>query len=317
MPKALDQTKYLARAPFIDIGRARDTVALLAGMGRGGTTWGGNVINYAGRYRILFEPFHPEQGRVSRGFVRPQYIRPGEIRHPLAAAARRILAGKPRSRWVDLDNAEAFYRQRIIKEIQANLMLGWLHALRPEIPIVLMVRHPLQIAASWRALGWADAVPGETRGFERVARNEELLADYPVIKNALREIDRSDPLDRVIFQWGVYHFVPVQQLGRGFHTLYYERLLTEPRRETERLFRHLGQPFDWEAVRGVLGVESSTNFLKRGVAGRPKAAFDEWKTKFTPEEIRRANDLLGVFGLDQVYDEDGRPMRDDLVDAHR
>lgn len=299
----------------MDLGRARDTSVLLAGMGRGGTTWAGNLLNYDGRRRVLFEPFHPEHVRLARGFERPHYIHPDKIDHPLTNPARRILAGRPRGEWVDRDNPGWAYRGRIVKEIQANLMLGWLRKIAPQMPIVLMVRHPMAVLKSWSSLGWADAVPGQVRGFERVAQHEELLRDYPRIAAVLETIDPRNPLDRVIFQWAVYHYVPVRQLGGDFHTLYYERLVMEPERETERLFAFLGWEYDTQAVKTALGAASSTNFLKRDVSQRAVSLAAEWRQAFDKEQIDRANRILEGFGLDGIYDADGLPRRDHLVDA--
>lgn len=301
----------------MDLGRASDTSVLLAGMGRGGTTWAGNILNYDGRQRVLFEPFHPEQVRLARGFERPHYIHPQETDHPLAKSARKILSGQPRGRWVDRDNASWGYRGRIIKEIQANLMLGWLQEIAPHVPIVLMVRHPMAVFRSWLSLGWADSLPGQVRGFERVAQHDALLRDHPRIADVLETIDPRNPLERVVFQWAVYHYVPVQQLGGKFHTLYYERLVTEPERETRRLFAFLGRAYDAEELRKALGAPSSTNFLKRDVSRRAASVAAEWRGAFRKEQIDRANRILEGFGLQDIYDEAGLPRFDDLVDASR
>jgi hypothetical protein len=55
---------------------------------------------------------------------------------------------------VDVENTGFVFRRRIIKEIRSNLMLRWLAGISPCTPVVLLVRHPLAVAASWLQLGW-------------------------------------------------------------------------------------------------------------------------------------------------------------------
>lgn len=58
MTRSINKNQRTHRNPFIDTGRIEDAV-ILAGMGRSGTTWGADVLNYDKSCRVMFEPFYP------------------------------------------------------------------------------------------------------------------------------------------------------------------------------------------------------------------------------------------------------------------
>lgn len=209
----------------------------------------------------------------AEGFAYIQYLRPDAVEPALEARARRILAG-----------------------------------LAGGAPVVLTLRHPLQVAASWAALDWGRERSGPTSDFEVITGQQALLDDFPVLREALEAIDRERFLDRVVFQWAAFLLVPRAQLGAaGAHVLLYENLLLDPDRELEALFRYLGTPCDPDAIRRVLARASGTNFQQRDPGKDRARLLDGWRDTFSPEEIERANGILARLGLADLYDDRGRP----------
>lgn len=297
----------LDRLRGLDLGGLRDLI-LVAGMGRSGTTIAADVINDDGSHRVLFEPFFPGRVPEADGFAYIQYLRPDQDDPVLEERAKRILSGRVHNAWVDRGRGRWIHRRRIVKDIRCNLMLGWLRRVAGGPPLVLTIRHPLQVAASWSALGWGKEVTGPTSDFDVISSQEALLEDFPVVREALEAIDADSFLDRIVFQWAVFLRVPCEQLrATGAYALFYENLLTEPDAEIERLFRFLGKPYDADGMRRTLKRSSSTNFLDRDFRRDRCRLLDGWTQAFSRAEIRRANDILSVFGLDCVYDERGRP----------
>jgi hypothetical protein len=307
MQMQFDDLKYALRSPFLDRGKPDDTI-LLIGMGRSGTTWIADIINHDRSCRVLFEPFFPALVPEARGFEYIQYMRPTDDDPALAAAAVRILAGRTRSRWVDRDNPGLFYRRRIIKDIRCNLMAGWLHAIFPRMPIVLVIRHPLQVAASWKKLGWGTEALGRRSDFAIITSQHRLLEDFPAIGTIAGQINPDEFVDNVIFLWGVFHLVPFRHLRQSeFHCLFYEYLLTRPEEECEKLFTYLGKPYSWNEVRDAVARQSSTNFHERDLIVDKKSLLEGWKEEFSAAEINRAYEILALFGLDSMYGADGMP----------
>ncbi len=312
MQKELATLKYSLRSPFLDIGKAEDSL-LLIGMGRSGTTWAANIINHDKSYRILFEPFFPSLVKEAKDFEYIQYMPSDDNNPTLTSGAEMILAGKPRSQWVDRDNNGLLYRRRLIKDIRCNLMAGWLKKIFPHLPIVLLIRHPLQVAASWRRLGWGTEALGQRSDLQIITSQHRLLKDFPQIKTIANQIDPKSFLDNVIFLWGVFHLVPFQQLQRNkIYYLFYEHLLTQPEKECRKLFNYLRKPFSWEQVKKAVVRESSTNFHKRNLSQEQHLLLNGWKKEFSGKEIRRANEILTMFELDTIYDTDGYPSSTSL-----
>ncbi|QJR81958.1 hypothetical protein CA267_014960 [Alteromonas pelagimontana] len=291
----------------MDVGKD-DDVIFMSGMGRSGTTWLGDIVNYDRKSRILFEPFHPTKVKEANKFEYIQYLNPEETDETLEKQARTILAGKVRNSWVDRDNHKFFYYKRIIKDIRCNLMLGWLKKLSKDLPIILPIRHPLQVVSSWSNLGWGKETEGNRSDFEIIMSQQKLLSDFPLIKKAAESIDSSDFVERTVFLWCVFYYVPLQQLKPAqFHIVYYENLIIEYESEVRKLFRYLEKPFNLTLIEKSLNRSSSTNFLKRDFETDQAQLIEGWKSTFTTEQIEKAQHLLAMFKLDALYTNDGYP----------
>ncbi|HEX2180635.1 MAG TPA: sulfotransferase [Rubrobacteraceae bacterium] len=278
-----------------DLGRGdhRSSV-FLAGSGRSGTTWISGVINHQGAYRLVFEPFHPGRVRIMQHFRRKQYLRPGDRREEYLGPARAALTGELRSLWTDRFNERLLARQRLIKEIRANLLLGWIHANFPGMPMVLLLRHPCAVVASRLALGWGDVL---TETMEQ----EELVEDFLLpVETEIRAA--RDPFERHLFSWCIENYVPLRQFGPGeIHLAFYEEFLVRPERELRRLFSFLGEDFDARSAYRALERPSP---LSRNPGAQPVGG---WRRSVNGRQLGRAVEILGLFDLDRLYGEGTMP----------
>jgi hypothetical protein len=284
---------------------ASDTV-FLAGMGRSGTTWAADIVNYDGGFRVMFEPFLPVRVHEADAFEYIQYVNPLERDPVLVGAAQTILAGRVHNSWVDQESSGRLATRRIIKDIRCNLMLRWLKELCPAMPIVLLMRHPLAVAESWLKLGWGADPSGKRTVFDIITSQPTLLDDFPIIGEVKDKIDTDSLLERVVFQWCVFHVVPFKQFEPDdLFLLTYEDLLLHPKEQIERLFGHLNIPMSWDKVASRLQTPSSANILNRDFAKDQMKLLTGWKSTFSDQQVKRAHELLAMFGLDDLYDEDG------------
>lgn len=296
-----------------NVSPANQTI-LLSGMGRSGTTWCSEIINCNNDYRIIFEPFLPVKVPLASGFEYLQYLRPEHCDTALEQSAQKILAGDVHAPWVDREVSANTSGKILVKEIRSNLMLGWLHAIKPDLPIVLMIRHPLQVIDSWIRLGWKNEAFGPRSNFETMVAQKELLADFPMIAETAAEIDATNHFQDMLFQWCIYHHVPLSQLRQGdAYVLFYENLLTDPEHETSKLFNYLDIPFDWKKINQQWKVASNTNYLRRDFHQLPKSVLlNSWQNRFSAEQMTLASKMLSKFGLNRVYDKDGKPLGNPL-----
>jgi len=284
---------------IVDIATPESTV-FLSGMGRSGTTWVAEAINHDGTHRIVFEPFNPHKVKEARSFEYVQYLSRDYRDLTLMTSAQRILSGQVRNRWVDVENRTRVFRRRIIKDIRSNLMLAWLSSIAPRMPIVLLIRHPLSVAMSWHRLGWGAAEKtGWHRDCEVMLSQKPLIDAFPVIGKAAKRVDIENELQRIVFQWCVMHYVPLQQLQPGeYLTVFYEDLVLNPQREFEILFQYLRVPFKPNRLASVLCKPSMTH---QRAPVNPRGHLTRWRQAFTSRQIEQASSILSMFGLDHLY----------------
>jgi hypothetical protein len=280
---------------YVDLrkGDHRDAV-FLAGSGRSGTTWLSEVINYKGAYRYVFEPFNPARVRAFGHFRSKQYLRPDDVREAFLEPARLALSGDLKDPWTDRFNAKFVARRRLIKDIRANLLLGWMRANFPGMPIVLLLRHPCAVVTSRLTLGWKDNL-GETMA------QEDLVEDFLLPVEAEIRAARDD-FERHLFLWCIDNYVPLRQFARGeMHLVFYEDLLENPEDGLRDLFGFLGEDMD-DRVYGKLGRPSP---LSR--RGAPLPSVDGWRAHVSARQLERVCEILALFGLDRVYGEGSMP----------
>lgn len=300
--------RKLARHTFIDLDLTPDSTIFISGMARSGTTWLAEILNHDNSQRDILEPFLPTKVKTAQVFKTNQYLRPDNSDRVLIQNAKKILSGKFRSRWSDWGNRKFISTRRIIKDVRANLMLKWLLGLRPGMPTLFLIRHPLSIYASWKKLGWGRGTASKTGDFEQVISQPEVLADHPLISNGLNRIDPSYYFEKSIFLWGILHYVPLKQLtSKDCLFIFYENLVLKPEEELGKIFSHLNRPFDILNLSHKIRIPSKTNYHEKDFSGAPETLIQSWKKDFSTAEIVRSREILDIFGLNRLYDEDGFP----------
>ena len=271
----------------LDLARGDHTeTVFLAGSGRSGTTWLSGLVNHDSGYRQVFEPFHPGKVEDFRGFGNKQYLRPGDRREEFLEPARKAVTGQLRSGWTDRGGA-LVVRRRLVKDIRANLLLGWLAENFPGMPIVLLMRHPCAVVSSRLALGWRE-------NLDEAMGQGDLVEDHLLpVEERIRAA--RDPFERHLFLWCIDNHVPLRQFSPGaIHLCFYENLVLDPEPELRRLFAFVGRDFD----DGVLGKLGRPSFTSRW-GERPSV--DGWRSRVSGERLEGAVEVLGLFGLDRVY----------------
>ena len=284
---------------YVDLNRDYRNSIFLAGSGRSGTTWVSDLINYKNEYRYVFEPFHPEKVEICRHFSHKQYLRPEDRREEFLDPAQTILSGALRSRWADRFHSRFVSQRRLIKDIRANLMLGWIRANFPEMIMIFLLRHPCAVANSKIKLGWKPDI-------------NDLLSQKELVEDFLEPFEdemRSAKTDfeRHVFSWCVENYVPLAQLKRGeVYLAFYENLSENPKDEVGRLFAFMGKDFD-ESIFERMKKPSLLSREGSAVLSGERLA-DSWRKHVTTAQLERTIEILGLFGLDAVYSE--KPMPD-------
>jgi hypothetical protein len=296
-----DGARSLVRKVYIDIDADPKNTIFLAGTGRSGSSWVANIVNYRNEFRYMFEPFFPARVPECRHFAYRQYLRTGDLDPAFVTPARCIVSGRIRNDWIDQFNRKVVSRKRVIKDIRANLMLGWLKRRFPEMRIVLVLRHPLADANSRLALGWRSHL-------DELARQPDLWSDFLAPFSSVIESARTD-FEKHVVLWCVENLVPLRQLsGDAVHLTFYENLCERPDLEIQRLFDFLGLPIRREVFarsRQPTSLTREESAILRG--GNP---IEAWRAGVSTEQRDKGMEIVRAFGLDVLYGEGSLPNID-------
>jgi sulfotransferase family protein len=298
--------KMLART-IVDLNHDYRAAIFLAGTGRSGTTWISDLINYDNAYRDMFEPFHGGFVPMCRRFYYALYLRPHAADPAFLRPARAILEGRLRNRWVDRANKQRFPARRLVKEVRANLWLGWLKQHFPELPIVFLMRHPCAVASSRITLEWPSKIP------QFLAQNA-LFEDY--LEPFRSVIERAEsPFLRHVAVWCIHNYVPLRQFRPGeIHLAFYENFCEHPEDEIARLFQFLGKRAD-DRVFARLNVPSRMARTTSAVATSGlSASVNAWRKHVSNDDLDATVRMLEKFGLEGIYNADSMPSREGAIE---
>lgn len=134
---------------------------------------------------------------------------------------------------------------------------------------------------------------------------EALVQDY--LEPFMPELTQMRfTFEQHIAMWCIQNYVPLRQFRPGeIHVMFYEELCVRPEQELHDLFGFLGKRFDKRVLNSV-GIASL-------MAGGHSAIFrgetpvGTWREELAPAEVRRALEIVSMFGLDAVYSDDPMP----------
>lgn len=297
------------------------TSILLVGSGRSGTTWLGDLITSSMRgVQQIFEPLYPVASAEVRrltGFderdpyVRSFYLRPHESHPEWENLWYRILSGAFRNYWTDYHKRWYFFANMyLIKEIRANLMLGFIAA-KVSPKIVFLIRHPCGVIYS-RVKKVYKVWQASTRD---ILEQEDLVHDHllPWVNDLERE---NDLIGAHAAWWAVENYVAQKQLADSeCYFLTYEDLSMNPTEELTRLFSFLGAK-GVKISQRMIREPSRLSGEKRKWESDALKRLGAWKNGFDEKSQFRILDWAHKFGL-TFYNEYVLPSRDVFVSVGR
>ena len=292
--------KKMLRQMNINLNSDYKATTIVSGSGRSGTTWIAEIINYKNDYRIMFEPFHPNEVMIWKKVKPEVYYSPNQQRKDYENTVRNILSGKINDNWIDSYYVPKFiYRKRLIKDITTNLLIKGIDSRFPGIPIILLLRHPCAVALSQIKNKFINDL-------NDFLNAEELVKDFlqpfvDRIKSAQNEFEKS------IYLWCIQNYVPLKQFKEGkIHVAFYENFCNKPEFEISRLFSFLNLKYD-DRVYEQLKRASRTAWEGKQVIISGNHTINGWKKELSDHEIKKALNILKTFGLDKIYTDDAMP----------
>jgi hypothetical protein len=277
-----------------------DTV-LIAGSGRSGTTWLAEMVSEQLDARLLFEPFNTRLVPEYSEFNYFQYMRPEERDDALEQFVTRLFEGKIRNAWIDRRVSRVVSKRRVAKTIRANLFLGWLHMKFPQVPQMLIIRHPCAVVASRIKQEWA--TDGD---LQPMLSQKGLVRDYLADKmDIIRRA--STPEEKHAIVWCIHNIVPLRQAGAtNLPVVFYENLSLNPIDELARIFALANLPLDREKVKSTQrpsGTSTKSSAIRTG-----EDVVSAWRNRITSAQTKRILSVVEAFGLDYLYGDTDTPI---------
>ncbi|MEL6159316.1 MAG: sulfotransferase domain-containing protein [Cyanobacteria bacterium J06623_5] len=298
------------------LGNYKDVV-WLAGDGRSGTTWVSNLVNWHGQYREMFEPFHPELIAELRAAKLHQYLKPNDVDNELSSILRSIFSGEFYHPRPDALNRRFLYKGLLVKDIFANLLIGWVNQQLPHIKKVLVIRNPFAVALSKqkRVRGLWMKNP---RDF---LLQPSLIEDYLSPFEGLIKRVGGSFLERQLMIWAIIHYVPLQQMRdrqinqSDVYILFYENLFAQPREEVRKLFEYLFEreiPTMNEKLLAKIERPSRSPGKDSNIM-LGKSPVDSWRNEISAQQLEQGVRLLENFGLHELYGSSSTPHEEALL----
>lgn len=285
--------------------RLRDPAHAVAvvGTARSGTTWLGGILANGLGARIVFEPLHPVHVPRAAPFGLMPFRAPDDHDPELEAFCRDIFSGALRGWWVDRQASRLLPTGRVVKSVRANLMLAWLRRCFPQVPMVLLVRHPAAVVLSRMEAGWPPAMDVDAMlGDERLVAAH--LADHVEWARTLRT-----PEARHALVWGIHYLVATAQYrpDDGTAVVFYEDLVSDPAGVLAEIHARIGRtPVDTSPR--ALRRPSPTARI-RGSAGAG-ASPHRWLERLSREQAGQVREVVERLELDWIYGSDRAPRRE-------
>jgi len=265
----------------------RKTILIL-GTGRSGTTWLAGLLAAPFRYRLLFEPFHPDHVPGAE-MVADHYYPPGGVPENALKLIDRAFNDRIDSRWIAQSSNRRFGMQRwrfwpkvrIVKDIRSNLLIPTIHdLLGEEVPIVVLVRHPGAVVESMLRVKfpWTYdlSVLLEQKGFaERYNLPFKMLGNLAV-----------DMVSQMTVRWVIENLYIFRHPGlSGVHLLFYEDLIAEPVKQVSYLCQELGIEV-YQNLQAKATKPSSTTH-KQTIIGSTESTLKNWRTRLPVNDVAK------------------------------
>jgi hypothetical protein len=306
----------LERRLYLDLNHDPRQTVFVVGSGRGGTTWLAELLARMVQGRLVFEPFHPERSPF-RDVVR-LFPSVDEELPAFEEVVGRVFAGRARGWQFDRPRPVRLATRRVVKDVHAMNTLPWMRARFPDTPAILVLRHPLAVAASrlradtktpdqpFYGLG---AYLDEPRGAEDAARSP--VAEWLPLYRQYAE--HSDPVVRYVAEWCVENVNAVATApDAGVPIVYYEQLVDEVGTALAPVAALVGAR-QWSLDRLDAGRSSYTDWFGRaaqaqGPGGRRELLVG-WQRELSDVSVVHSLEVLAAFGLDAIYGADPLPLR--------
>lgn len=213
---------------------------IVLGSARSGTSWLSENLSKPFRYRMLFEPEHPDRTKNGKLIADQWFTSQKPASNPAKKYLTKVFNNRVDSDWIAQNSNRKYKRhlwpfipkQFVIKFIRMNLALTYLSETF-KIPIVFVIRHPFEVIASQKRVNFP-----WLRDFSFFLKQPELVAFIAKQFNYdLTEIQNKSYIEQLTVRWCIENVIPLQYQELPKHNFYV--LKHEDLREDIQIYKKL------------------------------------------------------------------------------
>lgn len=308
---ALKQRLFQLIGRLVPPSDIKDTI-LIAGTGRSGSTWLGEVLRELKGYKFLNEPYMHTALRKRTYFGIEE-----DVPVKVEGYTRQALSGKAEELWrwrfragTGLGKLAEFVTQQhvVVKFTRALRLLHWLLRCFEVRKTIVLVRHPCAVVGSMlRHGGWNEGHM-ENRGESTVDRvlGRNLPAElHRRVQSRVTNIEHR--YEMLAHLWALDYycaFFAKDYLSHPWILVPYERLITRQEEEIERIAEGLDVDVN-PRMKNRLGI-ASTSALEDVNTKEPARQLSKWQRQLSDKQIDRILSIVHTYNL-TMYTEDTEP----------
>jgi len=289
------------------------TWVFVTGVIRSGTTILGTALSFPLPVDYIHEPFNGGYTLGDRRALLPQYVRPGDRSEEAQAFRERVarlyeydigmrtahhdedsrprkalkaLVGSRGPFYLRLAKMNLLHRAAVIKDPMGRMATEFLYRAFDTTPVIL-VRHPVSLAASLKRMGWWPEV-------HEFAVQPDLVEDYFADEKDFLTREWPNRMLESMAHWRATYKVLLQQADRypDWQVVTHEEFCERPVEVTRRLYDNLGLPWSGayaEKIRGLTGASNTAQARDGRVQDfrRDSSRLFEMRRDSIPAEERR------------------------------
>ncbi|MGB7443736.1 MAG: sulfotransferase [Coleofasciculaceae cyanobacterium] len=298
----LKEESQLIHDLLVGLTSASQPKIFLVGLPRTGTTWIASILNTADGIKYVNEPFNYQNiPETEPHFM--QYLLAEDQDTEFERHCRNAFANHLTHPFVTFSLSSTYKRfgwfpgRVMVKDVHSFLALEWI-ARNISPTIVIIMRHPCAVAASWFRIGGKNE-----KAIGQLLAQPRLFSDYlqpfeHVLNNAQTFWQKMGAY------WGASYYVMLQQQLRypDWILVKHEDFCFEPVQESKKLFAQLNLTWTTKTDQ----VLSQSTRQHSGKPYQPQRVSsqepDKWKSQLTPQQIEQVRQFVQPFGIPYYSD---------------
>jgi hypothetical protein len=283
----------------------------IAGLPRSGTTWFASIVNTAKNVKYYYEPFNKDHVPEAKSHWN-KYLRLDDHDEAFLEFCEDIFSNQINQASV-LKNLKKPYSllhgglrklpgRVMVKDVHSCVSLEWIYK-QFNPTIVILMRHPCAMAASWYRTFKPTFESGNINGLERLVEQKNLIDDYLYPYEHFLKTKGSF-WQKLGHYWGAAHHVMLkqQQQHPNWIVVQHEDLCLDPSGGFREIFSKLQLKWTNTTVKR-LQSSTTTDSGKSYVPSRITSQESEkWKEQLTPWQVEQVLDAVEPFGIPYYID---------------